>query len=157
MPRAEKPSNIMSSSTTVVVADVAPVIRMPLSPWVVMPVTLRLRQRLTLAAVLSETMLMPLVPETRTDAKTSWQSMVSDLVMVTPPKPAGSRQLISPPGAVLEIAPAKVLQGAVRLHGLTSSPTPETQVRVAWALAGAAPKNGTNNPMTRTKRGMRRI
>jgi hypothetical protein len=30
------------------------------------------------------------------------------------------------------------LQGAVRLHGLTSSPTPETQVRVAWAEAGVA-------------------
>jgi hypothetical protein len=27
------------------------------------------------------------------------------------------------------------LHGAVRLHGLTSSPTPETQVRVAWAAA----------------------
>jgi hypothetical protein len=38
---------------------------------------------------------------------------------------------------VFEIAPAKVLQGAVRLHGLRSSPTPETQVRVAWACAGA--------------------
>jgi hypothetical protein len=30
------------------------------------------------------------------------------------------------------------LHGAVRLHGLTSSPTPETQVRVACAEAGAA-------------------
>ena len=59
--------------------------------------------------------------------------MVIDLVMVTAPKPPGSRQLISPPAAVFEIAPAKVLQGAVRLHGLTSSPTPETQVRVACA------------------------
>ncbi len=47
------------------------------------------------------------------------QSMVIDLVMVTAPKPAGSRQLISPPAAVLEIAPAKVLQGAVRLHGFS--------------------------------------
>jgi len=28
------------------------------------------------------------------------------------------------------------LHGAVRLHGLTSSPTPETQVRVACAEAG---------------------
>jgi hypothetical protein len=36
------------------------------------------------------------------------------------------------------MAPAKVLHGAVRLHGLTSSPTPETQVRVACAEAGAA-------------------
>jgi hypothetical protein len=42
------------------------------------------------------------------------------------------------------MAPAKVLQGAVRLHGLTSSPTPETHVRVAWAEAGVAkPKAAT--------------
>jgi hypothetical protein len=33
------------------------------------------------------------------------------------------------------MAPAKVLHGAVRLQGLASSPTPETQVRVAWAKA----------------------
>jgi len=31
-----------------------------------------------------------------------------------------------------------VRHGAVRLHGLTSSPTPETQVRVACAEAGVA-------------------
>src|ERR1043165_7117425 len=37
--------------------------------------------------------------------------------------------------AVLEIAPANVLQGAVRLQGFKSSPTPESHVRVAWALA----------------------
>src|SRR5215469_4539863 len=59
-----------------------------------------------------------------------------DLVMVTAPNPPGSRQLISPFIAVFEMAPAKVLQGAVRLQGLTSSPTPETQVRDAWAKAG---------------------
>src|ERR1700761_1839574 len=53
------------------------------------------------------------------------QRSVIDLVIVTWPKPPGSRQLISPPVAVLEMAPAKVLHGAVRLHGLTSSPTPE--------------------------------
>src|SRR5256885_13327666 len=40
-----------------------------------------------------------------------------------------------PLAAVLEMAPANVLQGAVRLQGLTSSPTPETQVRVACAQA----------------------
>src|SRR2546421_12146683 len=61
--------------------------------------------------------------------------MVIDLVMVTAPNPPGSRQLMMPGLAVLEIAPAKVLHGAVRLHGLTSSPTPETQVRVACAWA----------------------
>ena len=66
--------------------------------------------------------------------------MVIDLMMVTVPKPPGSRQLISPAVAVLEIAPAKVLQGAVRLQGLTSSPTPETHVLVACAEAGAIRK-----------------
>jgi len=58
-------------------------------------------------------------------------STVIALVMVSVPKPAESRALMMPPVAVLEIAPAKVLQGAVRLHGFTSSPTPETHVRVA--------------------------
>ena len=57
------------------------------------------------------------------------------LVIVTVPKPPGSSVSISPLAAVLEIAPAKVLQGAVREHGLTSSPTPETQVRIACACA----------------------
>src|SRR6266700_2905028 len=64
--------------------------------------------------------------------------MVIDFVMVTVPKPPGSMQLISPFTAVFEIAPAKVLHGAVRLHGLASSPTPDTQVRLACALAGLA-------------------
>src|SRR4029079_15600948 len=50
----------------------------------------------------------------------------------------GSRASISPPAAVLEIAPANVLHGAVRLQGLTSSPPPETQVRVACAWANEA-------------------
>jgi hypothetical protein len=56
-----------------------------------------------------------------------------DFVIVTAPKPAGSKQLISPPAAVFDIAPANVLQGAVRLHGFASSPTPDTHVRVACA------------------------
>jgi hypothetical protein len=66
--------------------------------------------------------------------------------------------LISPPAAVLLIAPAKVLHGAVRLHGLTSSPTPDTHVRVAWALAGAAkakpasPINAVDNILVKLKR-----
>src|SRR5437660_12324781 len=64
--------------------------------------------------------------------------MVIDFVIVTAPKPPGSSASISPLGAVFEIAPAKVLQGAVRLHGLTASPTPETQVRVACAWANEA-------------------
>jgi thiol:disulfide interchange protein len=66
---------------------------------------------------------------------------VIDFVIVTAPKVPGSSASISPPAAVFEIAPAKVLHGAVRLHGLASSPTPETQVRVACARAvDAAPR-----------------
>jgi len=48
--------------------------------------------------------------------------------------------LISSPAALFEIAPAKVLQGAVRLQGLASSPTPDTQVLVVWAFAGTETK-----------------
>jgi len=40
------------------------------------------------------------------------------------------------------MAPAKVLQGAVRLQGLASSPTPDTQVLV-WAFAGTADREAT--------------
>src|SRR5579872_3516225 len=58
-----------------------------------------------------------------------------DFVIVTEPNPPGSRQSISPPAVVCEMAPAKVLHGAVRLQGFASSPTPETHVRVDWALA----------------------
>src|SRR5579871_2782194 len=75
---------------------------------------------------------IPFVPDTSTPPLlTDWQSIVIALVIVKAPKPAGSRQLISPEAAVFEIAPAKVLQGAVRLQGFASSPTPDTQVRVA--------------------------
>src|SRR5207248_11654656 len=72
-------------------------------------------------------------------------SMVRVLVIVTAPKPPGSRQSISPPAAVFEIAPAKVLQGAVRLQGLTSSPTPDTHVRVACAWASVLQAKQTTN------------
>src|SRR4051812_21627470 len=85
-----------------------------------------------------------LVPETSAPAVPISQETVIDLVIVSPPKPPGSRQLISPPAWVFEIAPAKVLHGAVRLHGLASSPTPDTQVRVACAWAGAAQSTGTS-------------
>src|SRR6516164_3573004 len=82
---------------------------------------------------------MPLVPEARTLATCPPPpSIVMDLVMVSAPNPPGSRASISPPGAVFEIAPAKVLQGAVRLQGLASSPTPETQVLGAAAVYGQA-------------------
>src|SRR5689334_7849105 len=75
---------------------------------------------------------MPLVPLTRTEATCPPPpSIVMALVIVTAPNPPGSSASISPPAAVFEMAPAKVLHGAVRLHGLASSPTPETQVRLA--------------------------
>src|SRR5438067_12840721 len=100
---------------------------------VVAPLMERLR-RITLVvfgvAVALSLTCTPLVPAARIDPNVPAQSMVIDLVIVTVPKPPGSRQSISPLSAVFEMAPAKVLQGAVRLHGLRSSPTPETQVRV---------------------------
>src|SRR6516162_3393742 len=89
---------------------------------------------------------MPLVPEARTLATCPPPpSIVILLVMVSAPKPPGSRASISPPGAVFEIAPAKVLHGAVRLHGLASSPTPDTHVRVACACASEAKNTQTAN------------
>jgi len=57
-------------------------------------------------------MVTALVPATRIDPRVALQLSVIDLVMVMAPKPPGSRQSISPAGAVFEIAPAKVLQGA---------------------------------------------
>jgi hypothetical protein len=74
---------------------------------------------------------MPTVELARIDAMVPAPSIVIAFVIVTAPKPPGSITLISPPAAVFEIAPANVLQGAVRLQGFASSPTPETQVRVA--------------------------
>src|SRR3569623_2938891 len=85
--------------------------------------------------------MMPLTPALSTPASVLSHRIVIDLVIGTVPNPPGSMQLISPPAAVFEIVPAKVLHGAVRLHGLASSPTPDTQVRVACAEAGAT--NGT--------------
>src|SRR5687767_9567406 len=80
---------------------------------------------------------MPLTPAASVEPN-PWPvvpSIVIDFVIVSAPKPPGSSASISPPAAVFEIAPAHVLQGAVRLQGLTSSPTPDTQVRVACAWA----------------------
>src|ERR1700758_2394864 len=97
-------------------------------------------RRVTLSVV-AALMTIPFVPATSTDPMVELQFSVIDLVIVTAPNPPGSRQSISPNAAVLEIAPAKVLHGAVRLQGLASSPTPETQVRDAWAWAGADARN----------------
>src|ERR1700720_4021608 len=116
---------------------------MPLVPALAELVPLPSRQsnrtlRMVTTSVGWAAIVIPFVAATRVAA--TWPpppSMVMDLVMVTPPKPPGSSASISPPLAVFEMAPAQVLHGAVRLHGLTSSPTPETQVRVACANAGA--------------------
>src|SRR4051812_5100796 len=80
-------------------------------------------------------MITPCTPDERMPASVPTPLMVIGLLMVTVPYPPGSSASISPPAAVFEIAPANVLHGAVRLHGLASSPTPETQVRVACANA----------------------
>ena len=75
--------------------------------------------------------LMPFVNDPRMLAFSPTPLIVIDFVIVTTPNPPGSSTEISPPAAVFEMAPANVLHGAVRLHGLTSSPTPDTHVRVA--------------------------
>src|SRR5712671_5785678 len=116
--------------------DAAARIRMPMvpgaegDPWTPLSCTPP-----TITFAPAALMVMPGTPAARIDPSVKPQFSVIDLVMVTVPKPPGSRQLISPAVAVLEIAPGNVLQGAVRLHGLASSPTPETQVRVACAWA----------------------
>jgi hypothetical protein len=75
-----------------------------------------------------------------------------DFMIVTEPNPAESMQFISPFTAVFEIAPANVLHGAVRLQGFTSSPTPDTHVRIAWAsAAAAAAKQNTRRALRRVR------
>src|SRR5678815_2196624 len=88
-------------------------------------------------AVAESLTLTPFTKDARIEPNVPPPSMVMLLVTVTAPKPAGSIQSISPLTAVFEIAPAKVLQGAVRLQGFASSPTPDTHVRVACACAAA--------------------
>src|SRR4051794_27951777 len=90
-------------------------------------------RRITVSAEPAFT-ITPGTPAARTPARVPPPLMVMAFVIVTEPKPPGSRTEISPPAAVFEIAPANVLHGAVRLHGFASSPTPETQVLVACAL-----------------------
>src|SRR5688500_1082196 len=115
--------------------------KMPLRP---VPSPSKSRPRIVTKAFVGALTTNALVPDTRTPAVPPSQEIVIALVMVRPPKPPGSRQLISPPVAVFEMAPANVLQGAVRLHGLASSPTPDTQVRVACALAAVLRQSTAN-------------
>src|SRR2546423_1588872 len=87
-----------------------------------------------------------LTPGASIEAEHEVPSMVTDLLINAAPKPPGSIQLISPPVFVCARAPWNVLQGAVRLHGLTSSPTPETQVR----FGSACTSTGTARVMITT-------
>src|SRR5512144_2407385 len=87
---------------------------------------------------------MPLVPDASTPAIECPPSMVIAFVIVTAPNPPGSSTSMVPPAAVLLMAPANVLHGAVREHGLASSPTPETQVRVACAAANEGNRTTTH-------------
>src|SRR5215213_400699 len=97
------------------------------------PLMSRLRRITTSeAAALTVT---PVVLDASTPERSGVPSIVMDLLMVTVPNAPGSRTLISPPAAVLRMAPANVLQGAVRLQGSASLPTPDTQVRVACPQA----------------------
>ena len=128
------PANLkitQSSMFTVLAARIL-IPRIPLQA----PLMERPRRVITLSC--GALMITPVVREARILASVPVPSIVIDLVIVMAPKPPGSSASISPQSAVLEIAPAKVLQGAVRLHGLTSSPTPDTHVRVACACARLA-------------------
>src|SRR5262249_49839671 len=121
-------------------------VRVPTVPDAPVPLMLMPRRRTERVGSFAPTGMLtvtPIVPLARIDPYVPVQSIVMDLVMVTVPKPPGSRQLISPLMNVLLMAPAKVLQGAVRLQGSASLPTPDTKVRVAWALAGPADKVST--------------
>src|SRR5579883_3407922 len=98
-------------------------------PWIDSP-------RSTTMSLVPAVTTIPLTPAASTPAWNGVPSIVIALVIVTVPKPPGSSASISPPAAVLLIAPAKVLHGAVREQGLASSPTPDTHVRLACAWAG---------------------
>src|SRR5437588_12106026 len=83
----------------------------------------------------------------RAPAVPAAHEMVSEKLMSAPPNWPASRQLISPPGTVTARAAEKVLQGAVRLQGLASSPVPETQVRASCARADEAARSGNASAM----------
>src|SRR5262249_1173429 len=81
-------------------------------------------------------MVMPTCPECRIKPYAAGHSMVIDFEMTSVPNEPESRQSTSPPTMAFCNAPLNVRQGAVRLQGLTSSPTPETQVRWTCAAGG---------------------
>src|ERR1043166_8449192 len=116
------------------ITEPACVMLMPFVPSVVPAPLMSMLRRTTVELVRPLTM-TPWTPEERMLPSVPMQSIVIDFVIVTAPNPPGSRQLMRPGVAGFGLAPANVLHGAVRLHGLASSPTPDTHVRVAWACA----------------------
>src|SRR5579864_4406189 len=102
----------------------APIIDIPTSP---LPAPLISRLRKMTTSELEAFTPMALVPAPSTPASAVEPSIAIDLLMMmTVPKLPGSSASISPAEAVLDRAPEKVWQGAVRLHGLASLPTPDT-------------------------------
>src|SRR5207302_10975702 len=128
----ELPANIMPPSTRERIVDFSTCTAMAEKmkiPVVLPPVPWMSRPRKVTTSVGAAKTKTPTWPSpcTRTPAVPASQEMVIDLVMLSPAKlpgknglselnSPGSRQLISPPGAVLSWATWKVLQGAVRLH-----------------------------------------
>src|SRR5260370_10175029 len=95
---------------------------------------------------------LELTPVATIPANDSPPFMVRDLSIITTPKPPASRTSISPPGLVVVRGTAKVLHGLVRLQGLASSPTAETQVRFTVALI--AQRGARKNPNKATHLGI---
>src|SRR2546426_1525393 len=98
--------------TLAAATNLIPLIPVP-SPLSASP---RIRTVLAVSAAAVMLTVIPLVPGDSTTGEHEVVSMVSDLSIVTTPKAPLSTQLISPPTFVRVMAPANVLQGAVRLQ-----------------------------------------
>ena len=105
---------------------------------------------MVMTSVEAALMVIPEMPAAEMPPAYGPPPMMMDFVMVTVPKPPGSSASIYPKADVLEMAPAQVWHGAVRLQGLASLPTPDTQVRVACAKACSERKADEPNNKKRT-------
>src|SRR4051812_6705100 len=101
-------------------------------PMLPPPAPLSERLRMTTRSAAPAVILIAVPPPALMPARLPSPLIVIALVIRTDPYAPESTTEISPPAAVLEMAPAKVLQGEVRLHGKPSSPFDATHVRV-WA------------------------
>src|SRR5882757_8162955 len=121
-----------------------PLVPIP-APSIVSPrrVTLSLAPALIVMAGIAEPLRTPATP-------TPSLMMLIALVMVTALNPPGSSTSISPPAAVLSCAPWKVRHGCVRVQGLASLPSPDTQVRPLSAEAGAACRPSASRDAVKT-------